>query len=60
MKITTNEAVVNSRAFYATANLRIEKQMAKEAYAKACRAYDRAYLEIKQTELAKLEAGDDE
>jgi hypothetical protein len=60
MKITHNEAVAGSRAFYAAANLRIEKQMAKEAYAKACRAYDRAYLEIQQTELAKLEAGDDE
>jgi hypothetical protein len=59
MKITTNEAISRSRALYGAANLRIEKQMAKEAYAKACRAYDRAYLEIQQTELAKLEAGDD-
>jgi len=58
--MTHNEAIAGSRAFYGAADLRIEKQMAKEAYAKACRAYDRAYNEIKQDELAKLEAEDDE
>jgi hypothetical protein len=60
MKVTHNEAIAGSRAFYGAANLRIEKQMAKEAYAKACRAYDRAYREIQQAELAKLEADDDD
>jgi hypothetical protein len=58
--MTHNEAIAGSRAFYGAADLRIEKQMAKEAYAKACRAYTNAYDEIKQTELAKLESNDDE
>ena len=58
--MTHDEAIAGSRAFYGAADLRIEKQMAKEAYLKACRAYDRAYNKIKQDELAKLEAEDDE
>ena len=56
--MTHNEAIAGSRAFYGAANLRIRQQMAKEAYAKACRAYDRAYNEIYKTELAILEAKD--
>jgi hypothetical protein len=58
MKITHNEALAASRAYYATVSLREVKAMTKRAYDDACSAYDRAYLETKKSELAKLESED--
>ena len=58
MKITHNEAMAASRAYYATAPLRSVRAMTKRAYDKACADYDRQYRKTKEAELARLEKND--